>query len=105
MDGELLGVNPDHKISGSIDDFSTLLADAALDYLRLGQELASGGGNKLQVLVLEMELGLVVVAHELDYFVVAVAEPDTPVGSVKAKVQLLAARVQEAFSTLSQEGA
>lgn len=99
VDGELLGINPDHNIPEP-DDFSTLLADAAVDYLRLGQEL--GADNKLKVLLLEMEQGMVAVAHELGYFVVAVASPETPPGSIKAKVQVLAAHVQEVFSTLEE---
>jgi hypothetical protein len=114
-DGELLGAsNVNFKLQNSINSrdpeaFGTLLADIALDYLRLGEEYAAVDAvhrNKshMRCLLMELDLGLVGVASCLgiDCLVIAVADADAPPGLVKAKLQALAVHVQEALSPLTE---
>jgi hypothetical protein len=110
-DGELLGAsNVNHKNSRRDPEaFGTLLADIALDYLRLGEEYAAVDAvqrskSHMQCLLMELELGLVGVASCLgiDCLVIAVADADAPPGLVKARLQALAVHVQEALSPLTE---
>jgi len=108
-DGELLGCssNAQKNISPS---FGTLVADIAVDYVRLGEEYAAAdhqqniGGSHMQCLLIEMDLGLVAITacRGIDCFVIAVAKPDAPLGLVKARLQAIADHVQESLSTLTE---
>jgi hypothetical protein len=109
-DGELMGSST--KNSNRIKDpqaLGTLLADVGVDYMRLGEEYAGvdevqRSKSHLQCLLIEMECGLVGIAACLgiDCLVIAVANPDAPPGLVKARLQALAAHVQESLSTLAE---
>lgn len=108
-DGELLGT------SGKDDEesFATLIADTAMDYVKLGHEFAMllienehvSPHSQFQSLLLEFEQKLVGVAHcGADCLVVAVAAPDTPPGFVQTHLQALASFVQEQLSSLLLAG-
>jgi hypothetical protein len=88
--------------------FGALVADIALGYCRLGEEYAAVDAvqrsrSHMQCLLMEMDRGLVGVSSCVgcDCFVIAVAEPDAPPGLLKARLQALAAYVQEQFSAVS----
>ncbi|VEU36048.1 unnamed protein product [Pseudo-nitzschia multistriata] len=67
----------------------------------------TGGSKKshLQCLLLELELGLVAVSAcaGVDCMVIAIAAPSAPLGSVRARLQAIAAHVQEALGPLATE--
>ena len=129
-DGELLGSstkkpNPSglssnsHEVaaatatstSTAIENLGTLIADIAVDYQRLGEEYIGLDGQQrsshkssLQCLLMELELGLVAVSScgGFDCLVVAIASPNAPLGTVKARLQTSALYVQEALSPLAE---
>mmetsp|Transcript_8294 Transcript_8294/g.20410 ORF Transcript_8294/g.20410 Transcript_8294/m.20410 type:complete len:190 (+) Transcript_8294:150-719(+) len=59
--------------------------------------------SHLQCLFLELELGLVAVSAcvGVDCMVIAIAAPNAPLGTVKARLQAITAHVQEALSPLA----
>ncbi len=128
-DGELLGstattfLSPDGTTKESIESLGTLIADIAVDYGKLGEEYAnldppntiitttvnkppsapSTKKSHLQCLLLELELGLVAVSTcvGVDCMVIAIAAPNAPLGTVKARLQAITAHVQEGLSPLA----
>jgi hypothetical protein len=109
-DGELLGAS-NYKGAKRRDPeaFGTLLADIAMDYQRLGEELAAVDATQrskshMQCLLMELDMGLVGVSScmGIDCLVIAVADADAPAGLVKAKLQALAVHIQEALSPLTE---
>ena len=107
-DGELLGSSTNNQTKDP-EAFGTLVADIAMDYVRLGQDFADVDAvqrNKshMQCLLIEMEQGLIGISSCLgiDCLVIAVAKHDAPPGWVKARLQALAVYVQEALSTLTE---
>ena len=59
--------------------------------------------SHLQCLLLELELGLVAVSTcvGVDCMVIAIAAPNAPLGTVKARLQAITAHVQEGLSPLA----
>ena len=110
-DGELMGASTvNTKMILDTEAVGALLADVGVDYARLGEEFAGVDATQqrsrshLQCLLVELELGLVglTACIGIDCMVIAIAKPDAPLGLVKAKLQALAAHVQESFSTLTE---
>jgi len=62
--------------------------------------------SHLRCLLLELELGLVAVAacESVDCMVIALAAPNAPLGTVRARLQAIAAHVQEALGPLAGGG-
>jgi hypothetical protein len=121
-DGELLGANSNHaKYSGGLlattshAALGTLLADIAVDYQRMGEDLArvdaslrnnnnNNNSSHLDCLLLDLAGGVAgVAACGIDCFVLVVAKPDTPPGLIKARLRSLADHIQEALSVLAVE--
>ena len=100
-DGELLGTSypfPEDDL-GNLCEVGSLVTEIAADYQRLGHELDS---PHLDFLTLELELGTVAVSSSgSDCFVIAIANPKTPHGMIKARLQALASHVQEALTPLT----
>ena len=122
-------LSPDGTTKESIESLGTLIADIAVDYGKLGEEYAnldppntiitkptppSSSANPatsapttkkshLQCLLLELELGLVAVSTcvGVDCMVIAIAAPNAPLGTVKARLQAITAHVQEGLSPLA----
>lgn len=109
-EGELMGAST--KNTSRITDaqaIGTLLADIGVDYMRLGEEFAAVDAvqrskSHMQCLLIELEQGVVGIAACLgvDCMVIAVADPNTPLGIVKAKLEALSGYVQESFSSLAE---
>jgi hypothetical protein len=108
-DGELLGTSTAQ--SPNVKDpesFGALVTDVANEYCRLGEEYAAVDAvqrsrSHMHCLLVEMSAGLVGVSSCVgcDCFVIALAAHDAPPGLVKARLQALAAHVQDAFSAVS----
>jgi hypothetical protein len=91
-DGELLGTSTNRQaLQPDPESFGTLVADMAVDYIRLGEDYGNGSN----------EQGTVGVAQCGDCFVMAVAAPDAPLGLIKARLEAVAVHVQEGLSTLN----
>lgn len=106
LDGELLGSSSNS--GNGQESFGTLVADASLDYVRLGEELAmlveNARKSQMNYLLMEFEKGIVGVAScGVECFVIAVAHPATPLGLIKSKLQALALHIHESFSTLHND--
>jgi len=110
-DGELLGTSTKNDDAAPMKDpesFGTLVADIAVDYLRLGEEYAAVDAvqrtrSQMKFLLLELDEGMVGVSVCVgtDCFAICVASPDAPPGLVKARLQEIAQYVGEALSTLA----
>ncbi len=121
-------LSPDGTTKESIESLGTLIADIAVDYGKLGEEYANldppntiitkpnppssasssssstpSKKSHLQCLLLELELGLVAVSTcvGVDCMVIAIAAPNAPLGTVKARLQAITAHVQEGLSPLA----
>lgn len=110
-DGELLGASTSSPpMKNDPESFGTLVADIAVDYLRLGEEFAAidavqRSRSTMNCLLMELDQGLVGVSccgGASDCFVIAIADHDAPPGLVKARLQELAVYVQESLSTLTE---
>jgi predicted regulator of Ras-like GTPase activity (Roadblock/LC7/MglB family) len=100
-DGELLGTSTSKQgLTPDPESFGTLVADIAIDYIRLGEEYGNGGRSQLQCLLMELEQGTVAVSQCGECLVLAVAAVNAPPGLVKAKIEAVAIHVQEALLTL-----
>jgi predicted regulator of Ras-like GTPase activity (Roadblock/LC7/MglB family) len=100
LDGELLGSS-----TSSMHDPETLgslVAEIALDYQRLGEDLADSAKSQMQALFLQTDNCLIGVCPCLDCLVIGLAEPGAPPGLVKARLQALAAHVQEGLLLLTE---
>jgi predicted regulator of Ras-like GTPase activity (Roadblock/LC7/MglB family) len=101
-DGELLGTSTNRQaLQPDPESFGTLVADMAVDYIRLGEDYGNGSKSPLHCLLMEHEQGTVGVAQCGDCFVMAVAAPDAPLGLIKARLEAVAVHVQEGLSTLN----
>jgi hypothetical protein len=102
-DGELLGASTISPTQMDPETLGTLIADIAMDYRRLGEDMGAIS-SKSQCLLLEMEHGLICVTSciGIDCMVIAIAQADAPPGMVKAKLQALAVHVQEGLSLLTE---
>jgi predicted regulator of Ras-like GTPase activity (Roadblock/LC7/MglB family) len=101
-DGELLGTSSplDETLEKSICETGSLITDIAADYQRLGHELDS---PSLQFLLLELDLSTVAVCSAgKDCLVICLADPATPHGMIKARLQALASHVKEALTPLTE---
>lgn len=90
------------------ESFGALVTDVANEYYRLGEEYAAVDAvqrsrSHMQCLLVEMGSGMVGVSSCVgcDCFVIALAAPDAPPGLVKARLEALAAHMQDAFSAVS----
>lgn len=102
VDGELLGTSSplDETLEKSVSETGSLVTEIAADYQRLGLELDS---PSLDFLVLELEFSTVAVCSAgRDCFVICLADPETPQGMIKARLQALASHVKEALTPLTE---
>lgn len=105
-EGELLGVS--HAAASpplqNPADLTSLLADIASQYQRLGEDF--GRSSHMNCLVLEMEQRVVGISacSGIDCLVVGLAPSDAPLGLLRARLQALAAYVQDSLSTLTEGG-
>ena len=110
MDGELLGTSTNTSaLLPDPESFGTLVADIAVEYIRLGDESNTSTNRtkttatQLQCLLLELDLGIVAASQcGPDFLVLAVAAPDAPPGAIKARIEAVSVFVQEALSTLTE---
>lgn len=104
-DGELLGSSTNAR---DPENFATLATSITMDYRSLGEEYAGlyeSKTNNLHCLLFEMDGGMVCILPcgnaAIDCLVMAVADPNIPVGFFKARVRALASYIQNSLSTLT----